>query len=63
MTNYSQINQEQRDIIQSLINQNKSFTYIAKVINKDRTSRKLKETDTSKVIFMNLLILKEYLML
>ena len=38
MTNYSQINQEQRDIIQSLINQNKSFTYIAKVINKDRTS-------------------------
>ena len=38
MTNYNHISMEQRDIIHSLINQNKSFTYIANVIDKDRTS-------------------------
>ena len=38
MTNYNHISMEQRDIIHSLINQNKSFSYIANVIDKDRTS-------------------------
>ena len=38
MTNYNQLTIEQRDIIQTLINQNKSFTYISNVINKNRRS-------------------------
>ena len=38
MTNYNQLSVEQRDIIQTLISQNKSFTYISNVINKDRTT-------------------------
>ena len=38
MTNYSHISNEQRDIIQLLLNQNKSFSYIANSISKDRTS-------------------------
>ena len=35
MTNYNQLSVEQRDIIQTLINQKKSFTYISNVIDKD----------------------------
>ena len=38
MTNYNQLSVEQRDIIQTLINQKKSFTYISNVIDKDRTT-------------------------
>ena len=38
MTNYSHLNNEQRDVIQHLINQNKSFTYIGEAISKDRTA-------------------------
>ena len=38
MANYSHLDKEQRDVIQHLINQNKSFTYIGKAIDKDRTS-------------------------
>ena len=38
MTTYNQLSVEQRDIIQTLISQNKSFTYISNVINKDRTT-------------------------
>ena len=38
MANYNQLSIEQRDIIQTLINQNKSFTYISSVINKNRRS-------------------------
>ena len=38
MTTYNQLSIEQRDIIQTLINQNKSFSYISKVIDKDRTT-------------------------
>ena len=38
MTNYNQLSIEQRDIIQTLINQNKSFSYISNVIDKDRTT-------------------------
>ena len=38
MTNYNQLTIEQRDIIQTLINQNKSFTYISNVISKNRRS-------------------------
>ena len=38
MTNFNQLSNEQRDIIQTLISQKKSFTYISKVINKDRTT-------------------------
>lgn len=36
MTKYNQISIEQRDIIQTLINQSKSFSYISNVISKDR---------------------------
>lgn len=38
MTNFEHLNKEQRDVIQHLINQRKSFTYIAQAINKDRTT-------------------------
>lgn len=38
MTNYNHLNKEQRDIIQHLINQNKSFTYIGEAIGKERTA-------------------------
>lgn len=38
MTNQNHISNEQRDIIQLLLNQNKSFSYIANSISKDRTS-------------------------
>lgn len=38
MTIYNQLSNEQRDIIQTLINQKKSFSYISKVIDKDRTT-------------------------
>ena len=38
MTNFNQLSLEQRDIIQTLINQHKSFTYISNVINKNRRS-------------------------
>ena len=38
MTNYNQLSVEQRDIIQTLINLKKSFTYISSVIDKDRTT-------------------------
>jgi len=38
MTNYNHITNEQRDIIQHLLNLNKSFSYIAQAIDKDRTS-------------------------
>ena len=38
MTTYNQLSNEQRDIIQTLINQKKSFSYISKVIDKDRTT-------------------------
>ena len=38
MTNYSHFNNEQREIIQHLLNQKKSFSYIANSIGKDRTS-------------------------
>ena len=38
MTNYNQINKEQRDIIEQLIKYNKNFTYIANSIGKDRTA-------------------------
>ena len=38
MTNYNHFNNEQRDIIQHLLNLNKSFSYIANSIGKDRTS-------------------------
>ena len=38
MTTLNHISNEQRDIIQLLINQNKSFSYISNSIGKDRTS-------------------------
>lgn len=38
MANYSHLNNEQRDVIQHLINQNKTFTYIGEAIGKDRTA-------------------------
>lgn len=38
MTNYNQLNEEQRDVIQYLLNKNYSFTYIASSIGKDRTT-------------------------
>ena len=38
MINYNHINREQRDIINHLINQGKSFTYIGDAISKDRTA-------------------------
>lgn len=38
MTNYNQINKEQRETIQILINKGKNFTSIGKAINKDRTT-------------------------
>ena len=38
MTNYNQLSLENRDVIQFLINKGESFSYIAKSINKDRTS-------------------------
>lgn len=38
MTNYNHLSKEQRDVIQHLLNQNNNFSYIAKSINKDRTS-------------------------
>ena len=38
MTNYCHFSIEQRDIIQHLLNCNKSFSYIANAIGKDRTS-------------------------
>ena len=38
MTNFNQLSNEQRDIIQTLINQNKSFSYISNAIDKDRTT-------------------------
>ena len=38
MTNYEHLDQEQRDVIQQLINQSKTFTYISKAISKDRTT-------------------------
>lgn len=38
MTNYNQLNSNQRETIQILLNKGKSFTDIAKAINKDRTT-------------------------
>ena len=38
MTNYNQLNSSQREIIQILLNQGKSFTEIGKAIAKDRTT-------------------------
>lgn len=38
MTNYNHLNREQRDVIQHLLNQHKSLTYIGNSIGKDRTT-------------------------
>jgi len=38
MTNYNQLNKEQRDIIEYMLNRNYSFTQIGKAINMDRTT-------------------------
>ena len=38
MTMYNQLNEEQREIIQFLLNNNKTFTEISKAINVDRTT-------------------------
>lgn len=38
MTNHEHLSKEQRDIIQHLINQRNTFTYISSAINKDRTT-------------------------
>lgn len=38
MTKYNHLNQEQRDIIQHLLNNNFTFTYIGNAINVDRTT-------------------------
>lgn len=38
MTNYNQLNSNQREIIQILLNKGKSFTEIGKAIDKDRTT-------------------------
>lgn len=38
MTNYNQLNSNQRETIQILLNKGKSFTEIGKAINKDRTT-------------------------
>ena len=55
MTNYNQLSVEQRDIIQTLINQKKSFTYISNVIDKDRTtiSKEIKRNRYIKSNFYN----------
>ena len=55
MTNYSHLNNEQRDVIQHLINQNKSFTYIGEAISKDRTAvaREIKRNRYIKSNFYN----------
>lgn len=44
MTNYNQLNEEQRETIQLLINKNKNFTYIGNAIGANRTtvSREIK---------------------
>ena len=38
MTNQEHLTKEQRDVIQHLINQRKTFTYISESIGKDRTT-------------------------
>ena len=44
MTNYNQLNEEQRETIQLLINKKKNFTYIGNAIGTNRTtvSREIK---------------------
>ena len=38
MTNYKQLNKEQRNTIEQLINKGETFTYIGNVIKVDRTT-------------------------
>lgn len=38
MTNYTQLNKEDRDSIEDLLRNGYNFTYIANVIKKDRTA-------------------------
>lgn len=60
MTNYNHLNREQRDVIQHLLNQHKSLTYIGNSIGKDRTTIS-KEIRRNRYT-MNHLIIKVFLM-